>query len=361
MEMRFDSKMLGVFKETRNDAARLIVDNGLKPLLDAAHLDADETYFFARQLEFVKKRSYDVLYPEFKGDWICPVSNEADTGTENITYKQYEGVGEASIINNASRDYKNVEIREKEFTQPVRSIGVSIKWTLQELRRDALKAKFGNNSAGKTATQRKTDKAIQAIRQKEERIIAAGDATAGLVGFYNSDKISEIPTGAGVNQIKADGTGNKADWMTKDADKLIRDFNIIVNYVVNNTKGVHDINTVLLSNEYNTRLATVRIPNTNTSVLTYLLSVHEGKGLEIVPYDRVNLAAAGADTGTLTEQWIMAYDRSPNTLTQEIPQPLEIFPPRLVAHGEYEAGLHERHGGIQIYYPKACVRAKITL
>ena len=358
--LRFDSQMLNNFRHTPNDAMKLINDNGgmaLRMIMDSARLDADETYFFARQLEYFKKRSADVLYPEFLGSWICPVSNEADTGSENITYAQYEGIGAASVINNEAKDYKNIEIRSKEFTQPARTIGVSIKWNIQELRAAALKAKRGNTQAGKGATERKTDWAIKSIREKEERIIAQGDDDFGLIGFYNNSKIQEMTSGAGANQIKLDGSGNKANWTTKDALKVIRDFNQVVNYIPDQTHGVHKVNTVLMPVKYRSHLQTLQVPNTNTSVLAYLQSVHPG--VEVVAYPRVNLAAARTG-GALTEDWVIAYQREPSILTQEIPQTIEVLPPLQVGHGAFEAAVRERHAGIMIYYPKACLRVKIS-
>ena len=358
MELRFDSHMLNQYRHTRNDAIKLIHDNGLRMIMDSARLDADETYFFARQLEYIKKRSSDVLYPEFLGSWICPVSNEADTGSENITYAQYEGIGAASVIDNEAKDYKNVEIRSKEFTQPARTLGVSIKWNIQEIRAAALKAKRGNTQAGKGATERKTDWAIKAIREKEELIIAQGDDDFGLIGFYNNSNLHEMTSAAtGDDKIFTDGTGTKANWLVKDADKIIRDFNKIVNYIPTQTQGVHKVNTVIMPVGYYAHLTTLRVPNTNTSVAAYLQSVHPD--VEIVAYPRINLAAARTG-GNLTEDWILAYQREPSILTQEIPQTIEVLPPLQTGHGSFEAAVRERHAGVIVYYPKACVRVKLS-
>ena len=358
MELRFDGRFLNQFKHTRNDAAKLIHDNNLRVIMDQNRMDADETYFFARQLEYVKKKSADTLYPEFLGSWICPVSNEADTGSENVTYQQFEGVGQASVIDNEAKDYKNVEIRAREFTQPARTLGVSIKWNLQELRAAALKAKNGNTQAGKGATERKTDWAIKAIREKEELIIAQGDSQFGLIGFYNNTNLYEMTSAAsGDDKIFTDGQGTKANWLVKDADKIIRDFNKIVNYIPTQTHGVHKVNTVIMTVGYHAHLNTIRIPNTNTSVLSYLQSVHPD--VEVVGYPRINLAAARTGN-TLNEDWILAYQRDANILTQEIPQTLEVLPPLQVGHGAFESALRERHAGCMIYYPKACVRVKLS-
>jgi hypothetical protein len=50
-------------------------------------LDADESIFFARELESVKSKTYDRLYPEYKALSLIPVSEEVDPGAETIKYE----------------------------------------------------------------------------------------------------------------------------------------------------------------------------------------------------------------------------------------------------------------------------------
>ena len=345
MEFRIDNGLLESCQLTRNDAMRLVDRQGTRRFLDARILDANETVFFAREIEFIKKRAYDVLYPEFKGPFFCPVSNEANTGSEKITYDQYDSTGEATVINNEATDYQDVDISKKQFSNSVKTIGSAVQWTLQDLRRFAMAAKSGRASAGRSFTQRKTDAGIKAIKQKEERIIAEGDAKSDLVGFYNNTNLQTVI-------FDADGDSNKARWESKDEDKIIRDFNKLVNAVQSTTLSVHLANTVILSSNYYTILNTKRIGNTNTSVLNYLLDVHKDKGLIVAAYDWINV-------GLTNMERLIAYQRGPDILTQEIPQPLEVFPPQQLGTS-FRVILRERHGGVQIYYPKACVRAQVS-
>ena len=88
-------------------------------------LDADESVFFARELEHVKAQSYDVQYPELTATKNIPVSSEAGPGAETITYQQYDSVGFAKIISNYATDLPRVDLKGKEFTAKVKSIGAS--------------------------------------------------------------------------------------------------------------------------------------------------------------------------------------------------------------------------------------------
>jgi hypothetical protein len=87
--------------------------------------DAKFTAVLAKQLEYVKSRTYDIVYPQFKGRMLVPVSNEADTGAETITYQQWDQFGIANILANYADDIELVDaltsIRGKRLL-PVREL-----------------------------------------------------------------------------------------------------------------------------------------------------------------------------------------------------------------------------------------------
>lgn len=345
MEMRIDSNLLQTFQLNKNDAMDMVHKQGVRKFYDAAILDANETVYFARELEFVKKRSYDVLYPEYKAPFFVPISSDGDPGEDKATYEQYDRQGVAAVINNEATDYPNVEISKKQFSNNVKTLGNYVQWNLQDLQRWAYASRSGKVSSGRSYTQRKTDAGVKGIREKEEQIVAQGDSNAGLVGFYNNSNLTTVT-------VANDGTGQKRGWSLKDNDKIIRDFNLIVNRVQTETNSVHKANTVILSTDYYTLLNTNRISNTNVTVLSFLMDAHKDKNLKVFAYDRVNNGVASGS------ERVIAYQREPNILTQEIPQPLQILPPQQVATA-FRVYLRERHGGVFLYYPKACARAVI--
>ena len=96
--------------------------------------DGDETAFFNRQLEFIKAKTFDILFPELKARSVLPVDFSAGPGAESITYRQFDQAGIAKIIANYAQDLPRADISGKEFTAKVRSLGASYGWTLQEIR-----------------------------------------------------------------------------------------------------------------------------------------------------------------------------------------------------------------------------------
>ena len=80
----------GPTKTTLDGAISQAINNGI--------LDADGAFFFQRQLEQIKARSYDVQYAELQARMLFPVSNEGGPGITSITYRTYDQIGAAKII-----------------------------------------------------------------------------------------------------------------------------------------------------------------------------------------------------------------------------------------------------------------------
>ena len=96
--------------------------------------DADETSFFLRELEYVKSKTYDIVFPELKARKVIPVSFEAGPGAESITYRQFDQAGVAKIIANYGADLPRADVLGREFTSKIKSLGASYGWTVQEIR-----------------------------------------------------------------------------------------------------------------------------------------------------------------------------------------------------------------------------------
>ena len=53
------------------------------PQFDAdPHMDAKFTAVLEKQLEFIKTRTYDIVYPEMKARQLIPVNNDGNPGAE---------------------------------------------------------------------------------------------------------------------------------------------------------------------------------------------------------------------------------------------------------------------------------------
>ena len=355
MEFRIDGDFLNSVKIHRQDAMKLVkywrLDRFMNPMGghgNDIYLDANETVFFGRELEYIKKRAYNKLYPAYLNTFFCPVDSEADTGSDSVTYESYDSYGEAAIVNDEATDYQQAEVVKDQTSTPVKTLGSFCKWNLQELRRSAMAVRSGLSSGGKSISQRKIDAALKAIAQKQEKIVAGGDEKHKLVGFFNNSNIQSVVT-------TADGTGGSSAWSTKDNEKIARDFFKIINQVRTGSNGIHVPNTVIMDLENHLILATNRIANTNVTLLSFLKKAYAESGLDlnIYAYPRINEGVADGNTR------VIAYERNAENLQQEIPQQTEVFPPQQQGTA-FKTFVRKRHGGVQIRYANAFASSTFT-
>ncbi len=309
----------------------------------ATKLDADESIFFGRQLESVKAKSYDVMYPELKARTLIPVSYSAGPGAETIKYEQYDQVGMAKIIASYADDLPRADIKGKEFIASIKSIGASYGYSVQEIRA----ARYAN----KPLEQRRANAAKRAIMQKENQIAFMGDAASGLQGLLTHANITiyTLPQD-GVQNGTTASTAAAAKFINKTPDQVLRDLNAFANGIVATTFGVEAPDTLLLPiGTKNYLTSTARSQFSDASILKYFLDNQSFiKNVEWLN-ELSSLTGAGVDS-------MLAYKRDPDKLTLEIPQDFEQFPaePRGL---EFMIACHERIGGVLVYYPLSVTRA----
>jgi len=305
--------------------------------------DAGQSIFFARELEHIKTKSYDVLFPNLTATRMIPVSMDAGSGAKTITYRQYENVGFAKIISNYATDLPRTDVTGKEFSSPIRAIGNSYGYNIDDIRAAQM--------SGKPLEQRRANAARQADAQLVNQIAYKGDTANGLNGFFTHPNITSytLPTD-GVGNGTTAGTVAAAKFVNKTPDQVLRDLNGIVNTPTTLTNGVENVDTVLLSHtvfsDLNTR---PRSTTSDTSILQYFKNNNPGVTVERIP----ECAGAGAGGTDI----VVAYTKSPDKLTLEIPQAFEQFPPQ--AKGlEFEIPCHSKCGGVIIYYPLSICKAE---
>lgn len=299
-------------------------------VIRSVNLDANESIFFARELEAIKARSYDQKYPTLQARTLFPVSYDAGTGAESITYRQFDSVGVMKIIANYADDLPRSDVKGKEFTSPVRGLGGSYGYNVQEIR-NAMKA-------GRPLEQRKANAVRMSNEQMLNRIAWYADGTATWGGLYGILYNANTSKSAAV-------TGT---WSGATADQIIGDVNALINNVLSNTKGVESVDTVVLPvTQYTLIASTPRSTTSDTTILEFLRRVHPG-----VTFGYANELASITNprTGSGTVNVMIAYRKDPDHLTMEIPQEYEQFPAQ-ERNLEFVVPCHSRCGGVIIYYP----------
>ena len=98
-------------------------------------LDAQESVFFARELEHILMTIVEVDYRELKARTLIPVNTETPSGSTSITARVFDRVGMAKIIANGSEDLPRIDILGTEVTIKVKTIGDSFGYTVQDIKR----------------------------------------------------------------------------------------------------------------------------------------------------------------------------------------------------------------------------------
>ena len=316
-----------------------------KDLIQTPVLDANESAFFARELEFIKARSYDVKYPELKATRLIPVSTDAGSGAASITYEQYDTVGIFKVISNYGNDLPRADVKGEQFTVDVKSLGGSYGYNLQEIREAQM--------AGKPLTQRKANAARRGNDQKVERIAwsayAADNINGGLVGLLYNPNIPSSAVGAGASSGHTLWINAGTPANVKTPTEIVKDMSDARQDVISTTNGVEVPDTMLMDYDHfglisNTRMST----GTDTTVKEFFLRNNPGMTIEpVIQMGAVNPKPSG---GAGPIDIFMVYVKSPDHLTLELPQPFEQLP--VEKRGlEFVVDCHSRIGGVIIYYP----------
>lgn len=302
-----------------------------KEVIRSQNLDSGESVFFARQLEFIKAKSYDIVYPEFMALALIPISFEAGSGAENITYRQYNEVGLAKISSNYADDLPRSDVKGEEFTAKVRGIFGSYGYSVQDIRRGLM--------TGMPLEQRKANSARKSNDIVVNQIAWYGDETHGLQGLLYSPNVTK-------------GDLTTGDWLNaaRTPDEIIADVNTLLGGIQSLTKGSESAKRVLIPVEEFAKIAsTPRSATSDTTILEFLRKVWPAVEFLQVP-EMGNLTKNPVTGAVAATKVVVAYDPSPDKLQLEIPQPYEQFPAQ-ERNLEFVVPCHSRCGGVNIYYP----------
>ena len=156
-----------------------------------------------------------------------------------------------------------------------------------------------------------------------------------------------------LSTVTVDGE-EKTEFRYKNADQILEDINNMQKYVSQITKNVEKPDTLVLPAHVYIDLATRRIPDTDTTILKFLM--------ENAPYlkeirEANELQANSTDMNPTGSNVALLYTNSEKKLTLEIPMPF-------LQHTLQEKGLEiivpceERVAGMVIYYPLSALIAE---
>lgn len=297
--------------------------------------------FFARELDQVKTKTYDKQYPELSALAYFPITSEVNEGAETTTYYSYDITGMAAIINNYATDLPRVDVKGESHTATIKSIGDSYGYNVQEMR--------ASRMAGKSLDVRKGAAARRAADYMVNKIAFSGDKKHNLVGIFsegNDIPIYTLPT------VTIDGK-QYTDWAHKTPDQILDDINGMQKFIDKITMSIEKPDTLALPAYIYMDLATRRIPDTETTILSFIK--------DHAPYlknfeSMAELQDSATEINTSGKNIAFMYTKDPEKFSLEIPLPFYQYPLQIVKL-ETEIPCETRTAGLIIYYPLSMLLA----
>lgn len=300
--------------------------------------EEDASIYFARELDFIKAKTYDKVYPELSAMTLFPVTSEADPGAETITYYSYEKTGMAAIISNYATDLPRVDTRGKPHTAYVKSLGASYGYSIQEMRAAKM--------AGKSLEAKKAESARYAIDYLNNKIAWAGLKEHNLVGILsegNDIPLYTVPAGA----------SGKTEWKHKTAQEILADINGMQAFTAKITRNVERPDMLALPAENYIEISTRQLDGTTSTVKKFVLE-NAPYLKDIVPV--TELQADAGDTNPYGQNVAFLYSKDPDKFAIENPIPF-LQHPLQPKDLEIKVPCEARTAGVVIYYPLSALIA----
>lgn len=297
----------------------------------------DASIFFARELDYIKTKAYDKVYPEFTALNHFPITHEVPEGAESTTYYSYEKTGYAEIISNYATDLPRADVKGEPTTAMIKSIGASYGYSVQDMR--------ASRMAGKSLDTRRADAARYSIDRKTNEIAFAGDKKHKLMGMLSTDNDIPLYTLTSVD--------DKTSWKEKSANEILADVNGMFAYQAKLTQDVERADTLALPPDVYIDISTRQIPNTGYTVKKFLM--------ENAPYlkdiiSAPELSEQNESTNPYGANIAMLYTNSAEKFSLEIPMAFYQYPLQ-VRNLETIVPCEERVAGIIMYYPLSALIA----
>lgn len=328
--MAREVKLLDGSVATLNDHFEKLVDN------DARLTDGDGV-FFQRQLEVIEQTTYDVLYPDLEARDCFPTLTLGGAGATSLTYRSYDRVGKAQVINARATDLPKSDISGREYSITVKSVGCAYDYDIDEVA-----------SAQMSGMPLEARKAMAARRGYEEYVndaVWSGDATAGFVGLFAHPNIAHNPVPA--------GAATTTTWATKTPDEIIKDLNNACGAMYAATKKIHAPTELWLPVlQWNYIASTPRSAMSDTTILDFWCNNNQF-GIKKGAVKALNAIDNKGDAGS--DCFIVLAKTTPEgtqTIRIREPLPLQFLPVQL--HGlVYEVPGRGRFAGLEVTYPRA--------
>jgi hypothetical protein len=301
-----------------------------------ARLDAGESVWFKRQLEFIDKTMYETIWPENKARSLIPTQGGVPDWAKVYTWRMYDRFGRAKIAANMADDIPRADRTGQEQPQIIKPVTAAYGWDIFEIKASA--------ALGTQLDAMKAIAARYAIEQEIDSILALGNAEHNLQGLLTQATFTNV--------TPATKTGGGTAWNLTPAepDEIAGDVFNVFNTLISGMKGaggpVFQKFTVLLPIKQYGIIAQRRMSAfSDVTILNYILK--QSPFVEsIEPWYRLSGIGAGS-----TDR-MCVYPKNPMVVSGIVPMEFTTQPPDQ-RNLEFVINCLSTTGGTVIRYPVA--------
>ena len=300
--------------------------------------DAQQALGFILPQQYrIEQTVYQVKYPSFDYARLLPVNTDGDMWDLGTIFFSGDIAGAAKWIAGGGFDVPYADISRTQFLQSNHLAAIGYEWQLQELQR-----------AAKMGRQLGPEKAMAASRVAEAFIYGIairGDTSKNLTGLIND---ANVPA----SNVPADGTSSVTSWSAKTPDQKLRDINLALTDVINNSKETQAPNRLILPTTSLQDIASTKLGTaSDTTVLEFIrknnvVTAQTGQPLDIVGSRELETAGASS-----TKRMI-AFESAQDVIQFHLPGPHEFLPPFQKSSMTWEVAGIMNIGGVEIRLPK---------
>lgn len=298
-------------------------------------MDAGEgQVFFARELENIRAKVYEVPIAAFDGRRFVPVDHSVDPGAETDTYEWTNSVGKAEYVTDFATNPPRVDVYAGQVTHDIRHMWLSYSWNAQELRAAAF--------ARKPLPLRKAKACREGIEALIDEALLLGHTALG-VAFKGLFTLANTQTYTVPNGLLGSPT-----WANKTPREILADLYAMERKVYVESKQIERIDTIILPTEQHGLISTRPMGDgDNVTILRrFLADAQYVKSVESSPLLASNAAWSGAR--------MVGYRKDIDVLQGVIPMEPTQGAPQLVGLTSSTI-IEARCGGVQCFRPKAVI------
>lgn len=309
------------------------------------NLDADQTIYFARELELIDRTMYETKYADLEAEMLLPNRKSIPLGADAYTWRMFDSNGEAVPSSSSENAVPLVGESGGEQSDKLQSFALGYGWTLDEL--DA--ARFTGmplDSMRANTTRRKLAEALN-------KMALLGYAPRAIKGLFNLASTLTYT-------VPATGTGASKKWTDKTGQQILLDLFSMVDGIPNATLdiegGANKPLRMIMPKSYRRLLTTVYMTLGGVTTAETILQTFQKQrpNVEIVGANYVDTAGALTPSGTQTAARIVVYD--PNMVTWLTCLPFQQMPIEQKGF-RFAVPCRCRGGGVITQYPKSVLYA----